>query len=154
MKVKVKRKAKASWHPQWQADIKTLADWSAKELSIDTKKISVDFVLKNDNSVQYSGVALTMDPLRRFVIILNSWGLKSEKMLVSTIFHEMTHIAQEFHNGLYISDDLTEATYEGTVYRFEDEEDFQDHYWWLPWEIDARKAEKVLFSKWKKEKNS
>lgn len=151
MKVKVKRKAKASWHPQWQADIKNVALWSASQLEISSKKATVEFLLKNDFEAQYGGVALTMDPLKRFVVILNAAYLHwSPDYILDTVIHEMTHIAQEFHQGLAITDCLTEAHYEGMVYHFEGPDEFSEAYFDLPWEVDARKSAELLLPKYKK----
>lgn len=150
MRIKVKRKAKGNWHPQWQADVKDAATWAAAQLGISSKNAIVQFVLKNDVTEEYSGVALTMDPFRRFVVILNAHAFESSDKILSTIFHEMTHVAQEFHQGLAITDCLTEAHYDGMMYSFEDPADFADAYYDLPWEVDARKTEKKLLEKWKK----
>jgi hypothetical protein len=150
MRIKVKRKAKGNWHPQWQADIKDAAIWAAAQLGISSKDATVQFILKNNTEAQYSGVALTMDPFRRFVVILNAWAFPSSDKILSTIFHEMTHVAQEFHQGLAITDCLTEAHYDGMMYSFDGPDGFADAYYDLPWEVDARKSEKKLLERWKK----
>lgn len=149
MKVKVKRKAKTSWHTDWEQEIKSAAIFAAEQLNIAHKKATVEFRLKDDSASQYAGVQLSLSPLKRSVIILNAAYLSSPKHILSTVMHEMTHVAQEFHNGL-VMDDTTEAHYDGMVYSFDSHEHFQEAYWNLPWEVEARKMEKKLLKKYKK----
>jgi len=150
MRIKVRRKAKATWHKQWERDIKDVAIWSAEQLGIMRKDAVVEFVLKNDRKAEYGGVALTMNPFKRFVVILNSCYLGGWEHVLETVIHEMTHVAQEFHQGLAITDCLTEAHYEGMVYNFDGAEEFSAAYYNLPWEIDARESADLLLPKYKK----
>lgn len=150
MRFKVKRKAKANWHHEWERDIKDVAIWSAEQMDIMRKDAVVEFVLKNDPTAEYGGVVLTMTPFKRFVVILNACYLGHQNHVLSTIIHEITHIAQEFHQGLAITDCLTEAHYDGMVYNFEGPDDFAEAYYNLPWEIDARESENLLLPKYKK----
>ena len=150
MRFKVKRKAKANWHQQWERDIKDAAIWSAEQMDIMRKDAVVEFVLKNDTRAGYSGVVLTMDPFRRFVVILHAWAFDHWEHILSTVFHEMTHVAQEYHNGLAITDCLTEAHFDGMMYKFEGPDEFADAYFDLPWEVEARDNEKKLLAKYKK----
>jgi len=150
MRIKVRRKAKAIWHQQWQRDIKDVAIWSAEQLGIMRKDAVVEFVLKSDRNSEYGGVVLTMNPFKRFVVILNSCYLGGQEHALETVIHEMTHVAQEFHQGLAITDCLTEAHYEGMVYNFDGPEQFNAAYYELPWEIDARKSADLLLPKYKK----
>jgi hypothetical protein len=150
MRFKVKRKAKTNWHQQWERDIKDAAIWSAEQLGILRKDAVVEFVLKNDSKVEYGGVVLTMNPFKRFVVILNACYLGEWEHVLETVIHEMTHVAQEFHQGLAITDCLTEAHYEGMVYNFENAEQFNAAYYELPWEIDARESADLLLPKYKK----
>mgnify|MGYP006079023389 CR=1 FL=1 len=149
MKIKVKRKAKNSWKPEWANAIQNAAIFAGKEFNIDKKKLKVEIILKNSLALDYSGVTLSLNPMKRFVIILNAAYLYSEARVFEIVFHEMTHVKQEFHNG-FILDDSSEAHFEGLVYNFESEEDFEKQYWDLPWEVEARKMEKKLWKKYSK----
>lgn len=149
MKVKVKRKAKTSWHKSWTEVIQEAVEFSAAQFNLSKKKIQVDVVLKNDPSVDYAGVCLTLNPMKRFVLIINAAYAESSDHILELIFHEMTHVKQEFHNGL-VMDDTTEAHYEGMVYSFASNQEFQEAYYDLPWEVEARAMQKKLLNIWKK----
>ena len=149
MIVKVKRKAKSSWHSDWVQEVKNAARFAAAHFDLSHQKFKVDFVLKHDRNVDYAGVALTMTPLKRFVIILNSAYVKSPEHILRLVFHEMTHIKQEFHDGL-VMDDTEEAHYQGMVYSFNEECSYEDAYYHLPWEVEAREMEVILLHKYKK----
>jgi len=149
MQVKVKRKARGYWNKQWKNEVATAARFAAATFNLSHKKFKVDFVLKHDTSVDYAGVALTMKPMKRFVIILNSAYIYSAEHILRLVFHEMTHIKQEFHDGL-VFDDFDEAHYQGMVYSFTEDCTLQDAYYNLPWEIEAREMENKLLKKYKK----
>ena len=149
LNIKVKRKATSSWNKSWVQDIKDAARFAAANFNLAHKDFKVDFVLKDDPSVDYVGVALTMSPMKRFVVILNAAYVKSAEHIIRLVFHEMTHIKQEFHDGL-VMDDTDEAHYQGMVYSFNDECSFQDAYYHLPWEIEAREMEVILLHNYKK----
>lgn len=147
MKIKVKRKAKSSWHKNWVQDVSDAVQFAADEYNLAKKNIKVDVVLKNDPSVDYAGVCLTMEAMKRFVLVLNAAYVTDEEHVFRLAFHEMTHVKQEFHNGL-VMDDTTEAHYEGMVYSFASDEQYQEAYWDLPWEVEAREMEKELLERW------
>ena len=63
----------------------------------------------------------------------------SDKLTLMTVFHEMTHIKQYEFDGLDLG---TPAMFKG--------ESFRGNYWDAPWEVEARKAEKKMWRKWKK----
>ena len=149
MRIKVKRKAKASWHSEWVNEVKNAARFAAANFNLSHHEFKVDFILKNDPSVDYAGVTLTLSPLKRFVIILNAAYVKSSDHILRLVFHEMTHIKQEFHDGL-VMDDTDEAHYKGMVYSFDEQCTFRDAYYHLPWEVEARESEKILLKKYKR----
>lgn len=149
MKLSIKRKAKTKWHPEWIPMLRTAVDWASDELKLKNKQFHLDLRLKHDHSVDYYGVQLSMEPLRRSVVILNSARLDTRKV-VEILFHEMVHIAQEFHQGLAIDDDMTEAHFEGMVYKFKDEDEFHATHGTHPWEQDAYERQEILIKKYKK----
>jgi len=149
MRVKIKRKAKGSWHSTWVEELKRAVRFSASALDISKKNIKVDIVLKNDPSVDYAGVCLDIVPMRRFVLILNAAYVQDQDHILSLVFHEMTHVAQAFHQG-FVWEEFETAHYEGMVYTFDDWDEFKDVYMSLPWEVDARKSEKKLLKRYKK----
>jgi hypothetical protein len=149
LKVSIKRKAKSTWHKDWVSTIRNACDWASKELNLDSKQFTLDIRLKHDYNVDYYGVQLSVDPLRRSVIILNS-ALLDRKQVVEILFHEMVHVAQEFHQGLHITECMTEAHFEGMVYNFEGEDQFFGTHSEHPWEIDAYKRQDQLKEKYRK----
>jgi hypothetical protein len=77
---------------------------------------------------------------REFTIIINR-NLIDEKLIISTVAHEMVHVWQ------YATGKL--RNYESPVYKYEDEFYHADmRYRDMPWEIEARKLEKVLYRLW------
>lgn len=149
MIVKIKRKAKSTWGKEWVSTIRNACNWASKELDLNSKDFTLDIRLKHDYNVDYYGVQLSVDPLRRSVIILNSAFLDS-KQVVEILFHEMVHVAQEFHQGFHITECMTEAHFDGMVYNFEGEENFFETHSEHPWEIDAYKRQNQLNKKYKK----
>lgn len=149
MNIKVNRKAKKLWHSEWKDAITHAASWACKELGIQDSNATVEFKLKWDPSEDYAGLALTMKPFSRFVIILNGVFATDDGYIFRTIFHELTHVKQEIHEGLFF-DDITEAHFRGMVYKFANEAEFGEHYWNLPWEVEAREMEKILGDKYAK----
>ena len=63
----------------------------------------------------------------------------NDKLTIMTVFHEMTHVKQYEFDNLDLG---TPATFKGKEYKVE--------YWDAPWEVEARKAEKKMWRKWKK----
>lgn len=150
MKVSIKRKAKSTWQANWVDTLRNAATWAGEYLNI-SKDFTLDLRLKHDYNVDYYGVQLSVDPLRRSVVILNSALLDmDESSVLEILFHELVHVAQEFHQGLVITECMTEAHFEGDVYEFTGEEHFFGTHGEHPWEIDAYKRQKELKRKYKK----
>lgn len=72
--------------------------------------------------------------------------LYPHKSTISTLFHELRHAWQDENEGLEIFS--TGGYYRSFEYSL-DLENF-DEYWNAPWEIDARKWEKLIFSAYKR----
>ena len=80
---------------------------------------------------------------RHFTILINK-NLHDEKDIISTVGHEMVHVWQYAIGKL--------RDYESPVHRYEDtlynaDMSYKD----MPWEIEARRLEKVLYRLWKKQ---
>ena len=149
LKVSIKRKAKANWHPSWVPTLYAAVDWASYELGLQNKNFHLDVRLKHDSNVDYYGVQLSVEPMHRSVIILNS-ALLEPAGVVEILFHEMVHVSQEFHQGFHITECMTEAHFDGMVYNFEGEEHFFETHSQHPWEIDAYKRQDQLKEKYKK----
>lgn len=149
MKIKVKRKAKATWNKAWVKELQQIGEFCAQEYNIDRRNATVEVLLKHDPSLDYAGVALTMHEFRRFIIILNSAFTVNAEHIRRLMFHEMRHIEQEYHQGLYMNEDCTEVHYDGMVYVFESQEHFDELHYDMPWEVDARNIEDKMSKKWK-----
>ena len=63
----------------------------------------------------------------------------NDRLTLMTVFHEMTHVKQYEFDGLDLG---TPSTFKGKA--------FDVDYWDAPWEVEARKAEKKMWRKWKK----
>jgi hypothetical protein len=80
---------------------------------------------------------------REFTILVHS-GLKNEKDVITTVAHEMVHVWQ------YATGKLRD--YEAPVHRYENDlYDADMSYRDMPWEIEARRLEKVLYRLWLKQ---
>ena len=79
---------------------------------------------------------------REFTILINR-NLRDEKTVISTVAHEMVHVWQ------YATGKLRD--YEAPVHRYENDlYDADMNYKEMPWEIEARNLEKVLYQYWLK----
>lgn len=77
---------------------------------------------------------------REFTIYINN-ALTDEKDIISTVAHEMVHVWQ------YSTGKLRD--YHSPLHRFNDDiYDANMRYRDMPWEIEARKLEKVLYKHW------
>jgi hypothetical protein len=77
---------------------------------------------------------------REFTILINR-NLKDTKDIITTVAHEMVHVWQ------YATGKLRD--YESPVHRYENFlYDSNMSYRDMPWEIEARKLEKVLYKLW------
>jgi hemoglobin-like flavoprotein len=80
---------------------------------------------------------------REFTILINS-ELKEVKDIITTVAHEMVHVWQ------YATGKLRD--YEAPVHRYENDlYDADMSYRDMPWEIEARQLEKVLYKLWLKQ---
>ena len=80
---------------------------------------------------------------REFTILINS-ELTDVKDIITTVAHEMVHVWQYAIGKL--------RDYEAPVHRFEDGlYDADMSYRDMPWEIEARRLEKVLYRLWQKQ---
>lgn len=80
---------------------------------------------------------------REFTILINS-GLTDVKDIITTVAHEMVHVWQ------YATGKLRD--YEAPVHRYENYlYDADMLYRDMPWEIEARQLEKVLYKLWLKQ---
>lgn len=140
MKLKVITKAKNSW-PRFHRDVvKVAAEWGINELGLnDRGTLSIKLI----NKESYQGQALWLHNDNYVVHICSH---KDVDEVVSTLFHELTHIKQYLFDGFDMSTGAAEwrgATYKVTGSYW--------NYWKSPWERQARKMEKRLLKKYMEE---
>jgi hypothetical protein len=81
---------------------------------------------------------------REFTILINR-NLIEEKDVIMTVAHEMVHVWQ-YATGKF-------KDYAGPAHRYEDHiYDANMRYRDMPWEIEARRLERVLYKVWKNNK--
>ena len=153
MKLKAKNKAKNKWADSWKDELKSCAKFAADVFNIRNKDFTVEIQLGWDEKESGAAYAMTVEPMKKFVIFMNGYHLLKHMDLDyirEILFHEMTHIKQEFHDGLLMDETYAgEHHFDGMVYYFATEEAFNEAYMALPWEVEARNMQKVLLTEYK-----
>lgn len=133
MKIKIKTKAKKQWSHSDRTMIKAAAEWAVDELGLWASPVPLVIILR-DFECNSHGDALDLD--EKCIIRLARKG-----NWLSTLFHELEHIRQYIEDELELEQD--QAMWRGKKV-------LRGDYWSEPWEVEARKVEDKLFSKYRK----
>jgi len=132
-RMKFNVKAHKSWPVKSRNFVKQAANWGIKRLKIDMQPITVLFRFMGEN-LEDSGSCLRMSDDK---YIIHLYARKSLRSIISTVFHELTHVKQHIYDNFHV-------THEGIMWKTFYYPEYKQNYWNDPWEIDARASEIIL----------
>lgn len=128
-------KAKKSWSDDEREMVKLATLWGMNKLDLNLSPVPIDIHLKGEQ-MEY-GDAIDLE----YKIVIRLF--KSDAW-IETLFHELEHARQYIYCELALESDY--AYWRGDVMRRADV-DYADE----PWEIEARRVEEKLSTKFRKE---
>ena len=134
MKLFFKRKAK--WSDDNFVEVKNASRWGVFQLGLN--KLDIDIIVRLVGPHPFEFGSCSMVDETRYVIWLHD--NLPRKRFISTLFHELTHIKQHCYSGFELLS-LNRAKWKQEYYV-----DF--NYWNSPWEIEARKQERILYKRY------
>ncbi len=133
-RIKVKVKARRSWPLKWRKGIENTVRWGIYRLGISQEDITILVRLKGRSSENDYGSCIQLTENKYIISLFAGHSLGR---VISTIFHELTHVKQHLRDDFVMME-------RGAIWRsyfiVYDKKD----YWQLPWEIEARESEKIL----------
>ena len=132
-RMKFNVKARKSWPIKSRSLVKQAAAWGIERLKIDEQPITILFRFMGNN-LEDRGMCLQMTE-NKYIIHLYSY--KSLRNIISTLFHELTHVKQHIYDNFYVTNGG--ARWKSWYYVQQNQD-----YWNAPWEVEARKSEIIL----------
>lgn len=140
MRLKFVVKAKKSW-PRFHRDaIEAATKWGVNELLLNDRGTMVVKMIKHGD---FSGQAVQLHEGNYIVHVSSN---KDVHEVLSTVFHELTHVKQYIQDGFDMTKDS--AVWKGKSFKITGT--FWN-YWKSPWEKEARKMEKRLLKRYLEE---
>ena len=130
-------------------EIKDAIHWAANLLSLnDVENYTLKFTITDEVLQNNKGVMGSYLPTYHDIGEIKIRKQKKVKNSISTIFHEMTH-CQQVVQGRMVSG-VGVGYWHNKPYKFTMDMDYFK-YRKLPWEVEARKVERILRNEWWKE---
>jgi len=130
-RMKFNVKARKSWPVKYRKIVKQAAAWGIEQLQINNQSILFRFM---GNNLEDRGSCLKMADNK---YIIHLYANRSLRSVVSTVFHELTHVKQHIYDNFHV-------TNEGIMWKSFYYPEHNQDYWTSPWEIEARASEIVL----------
>ena len=142
MRVKTVVKAKKSWSQFHRDTVESVVAEAIKFYGLEDagKELVVKLVGYDD---QWGSMAI-MERGKKYQIWLH--GGYSTKRIISTVFHEMTHVKQAIQDGFGMAVDGETVFWKHKERKYVEDKD----YWTAPWEVEARRMERKLTKRYMK----
>lgn len=141
MKVKIQIKAKASWSQLHRDVVLAATEFAVQEHNLWNPEHKITVRLCGSHDAHQGSMARTTK--KHFIVWMHP--CRNMKVLLETIFHEMTHVKQAVYDGWELHDEDNTAKWKGKKYHNVDE-----NYWKVPWEVEARRLGRQLTKRYMK----
>lgn len=147
--MKIKFRNKSSFSETEVEEIKDAIHWAANLLSLnDVEKYTLTFTVTDEILQENKAVMGSFLPAWNTLGEITVRKQRKVKQTISTVFHEMTHCQQIVQGRMIAKAGVT--YWNNKPYAIEGGMSFFK-YWKLPWEVEARKVERILSNEWWKE---